>query len=97
MQEPKSKYIGHITVSNGEAITIAKGITEFLKENEQELSNLTVIGCDGANVNTGVNRGVTRRFEMKCGRPLQWAVCLLHARTSVKAFAADFGWCDECS
>ncbi|GBN29919.1 hypothetical protein AVEN_253455-1 [Araneus ventricosus] len=27
----------------------------------------------------GVNRGVIRRLEMKCGRPLQWVVCLLHA------------------
>ncbi|GBM85393.1 hypothetical protein AVEN_122004-1 [Araneus ventricosus] len=59
VQEPKSKYIGHITVSNGEAITIAKGIIEFLKQNEQGLSNLTVIGCDGTNVNKGTLDGVT--------------------------------------
>ncbi|GBM03055.1 hypothetical protein AVEN_14565-1 [Araneus ventricosus] len=75
VQEPKSKYIGHVTVSNGEAITTVKVIIEFLKQNEQGLSNLTVIGC----VNTGVNQEVIRRLEMKCGRPLQWAVCLLHA------------------
>ncbi|GBO18799.1 hypothetical protein AVEN_199579-1 [Araneus ventricosus] len=78
-ERPKSKYIGHITVSNGEAITIAKGIIEFLKQNEQGLSNLTVTGCDGTNVNMGVNREVIRHLEMKCGRPLQWIVCLLHA------------------
>ncbi|GBN04590.1 hypothetical protein AVEN_244234-1 [Araneus ventricosus] len=59
VQEPKSKYIGHITVSNGEAITIAEGIIEFLKQNEQGLSDLTVIGCDGTNVNTGTFYGVT--------------------------------------
>ncbi|GBM38262.1 hypothetical protein AVEN_47352-1 [Araneus ventricosus] len=97
VQEPKSKYIGHITVSNGEAISIAKGIINFLNKMNRDC-NLTVIGCDGTDVNTGVNRRVIRRLEMKFGRPLQWAVCLLYANElPLRHLLQIFGWCDEWS
>nr|CAH7743086.1 unnamed protein product [Callosobruchus chinensis] len=35
--------------------------------------------CDGTNINTGWKGGVIRLIEEQLGRPLQWAICLLHA------------------
>lgn len=37
------------------------------------------MGCDGTSLNTGVDSGIIRRFELHLKRPLQRAVCLLHA------------------
>ncbi|GBN35123.1 hypothetical protein AVEN_68238-1 [Araneus ventricosus] len=42
------------------------------------LQNLSVIGCDGANVNTGWKGGVIRLLETYIGRPLQWNISMLH-------------------
>ncbi|GBO37320.1 hypothetical protein AVEN_201199-1 [Araneus ventricosus] len=43
------------------------------------LQNLSVIGCDGANVNTVWKGGVIRLLETYVGRQLQWNICMLHA------------------
>ncbi|GBM71590.1 hypothetical protein AVEN_212941-1 [Araneus ventricosus] len=43
------------------------------------LQNLSVIGCDGTNVNTGWKGGVIRLLETYVGRQLQWNICMLHA------------------
>ncbi|GBM63784.1 hypothetical protein AVEN_72207-1 [Araneus ventricosus] len=43
------------------------------------LQNLSIIGCDGTNVNTGWKGGVIRLLETYVGRPLQWNICMLHA------------------
>lgn len=37
------------------------------------------VGCDGTNVNSGVNNGVIKKLEDKLQRPLQWFICQLHA------------------
>ncbi|GBL73276.1 hypothetical protein AVEN_159319-1 [Araneus ventricosus] len=42
------------------------------------LRNLSVIGCDGANVNTGWKGRVIRLLETYIGRPLQWTTSMLH-------------------
>ncbi|GBM61592.1 hypothetical protein AVEN_226868-1 [Araneus ventricosus] len=42
------------------------------------LQNLSVIGCDGANVNTGWKGRVIRLLETYIGRPLQWNKSMLH-------------------
>ncbi|GBN24945.1 hypothetical protein AVEN_8803-1 [Araneus ventricosus] len=42
------------------------------------LQNLSVRGCDGANVNTGWNGRVIRLLETYIGRPLQWNISMLH-------------------
>ena len=42
------------------------------------LNELTVVGCDGTNVNIGHNGGIIRLMELDLNRPLQWCICLLH-------------------
>ncbi|GBL85919.1 hypothetical protein AVEN_63232-1 [Araneus ventricosus] len=44
-----------------------------------QLNGLTVIGCDGTNVNTGNKGGIIRLMELDLNRPLQWCICLLQA------------------
>lgn len=53
IEEPGSKYIGHISLTAGEsAKEIAQGIIKFTKAYNMSFQNLSVIGCDGTNVNT---------------------------------------------
>jgi hypothetical protein len=79
VQEPGSKYIGHVTTKSGTALCIESAISKFLEENNIATSEVTAVGCDGTNVNTGKKGGVITMLENKIGRPLQWLVCQLHA------------------
>lgn len=79
VQEPGSKYMGHVTPKSGTALSVASSISKFLDENNITTSEVTAVGCDGTNVNTGKNGGVITMFEEKIGRPVQWLVCQLHA------------------
>jgi hypothetical protein len=76
--EPDSVYIGHITPISGKAESICGSIIEFFQNENISLDNLIAIGCDGTNVNVGVNNGIIRRLELQLERPLQWIVCLFH-------------------
>ncbi|GBL76232.1 hypothetical protein AVEN_234498-1 [Araneus ventricosus] len=79
IEEPGNKYIGHISLTAGEgAKEIAQGIIKFTKTYNMSLQNLSVIGYDGTNVNTGWKDGVIRLLETYVGRPLQWNICMLH-------------------
>src|ERR1700761_1588504 len=53
LEEPGSKYLGHIAPISGNAKSIKSTITDFFERNNMNLDNLTVIGCDGTAVNTG--------------------------------------------
>ena len=50
----------------------------FLKKNKFSLEDLTIVRCDGTNVNTGWKNGVIRQIEICIGRLLQRSICLLH-------------------
>lgn len=63
---------------SGSAKDIASTIVSYLIGEEISLEQLDVVGCDGTNTNTGWKSGAIRQLEVKIGRPLQWAVCLLH-------------------
>lgn len=79
IQEPGSKYIGHVTPESGSAKSISVSIFSFISKNvPASLEMLQAVGCDGTVVNTGYKGGVIRKLELKCGRSLQWFVCLLH-------------------
>ncbi|GBN48026.1 hypothetical protein AVEN_55601-1, partial [Araneus ventricosus] len=51
--EPNSVYVGHFTAAIGGAKAIKESILNFFVSNNMQLNGLTVIGCDGTNVNTG--------------------------------------------
>ena len=79
LQEPEGLYVGHYTPLSGSANSLADGMLNYLEHEEIAIDNLTVIGCNGCPVNTGINGGVIRIIEEKINRPLQRFVCLLHA------------------
>lgn len=70
VSEPKSKYMGHISVSLGSAEEISKTMLDFLNKNV-DLDNLVAVGCDGTAVNTGIHNGVICRVELAIGRSMQ--------------------------
>ncbi|CAH1106918.1 unnamed protein product [Psylliodes chrysocephalus] len=79
IEEPDSKYIGHISPKSGSALSILNAITEFFEKQSNALDCLEVIGCDGTNTNIGNKNGVITKLERNLKRPLQWFVCMLHA------------------
>jgi hypothetical protein len=80
IEEPNSKFLGHVTPKSGTGKDIADSILEFLEDREhnKQLLNFTAIGCDGTVVNTGHSNGVISLMEKEIGRPLQWLICLFH-------------------
>lgn len=49
-----------------------------MTEKDYDLSVVQAIGCDGTATHTGWKSGAIRNIEVKCKRPLQWFICLLH-------------------
>ena len=71
MQEPLSKYIDHVSVSNGESKTIKLAIVDYFARNTTAFQHLIAVGCDSTNANTDVSGGMIRLLELELGRPLQ--------------------------
>src|SRR5277367_3395041 len=66
IQEPSSKYLGHVTPNSGSAQDECNALYDFAaKELNDGLSELLVAGADGTNVNTGWKGGVIRKLEEK--------------------------------
>lgn len=78
IQEPFSKYLGHLCVDSGSAQCIVNHFFTFFEKKHIQTNNLVAVGCDGTNVNTGCNNGIITLMEMRLKKPLQWLVCLLH-------------------
>lgn len=51
VQEPGSKYVGHITPETGTARSISNSILSFVPESDWNL--IKAVGSDGTAVNTG--------------------------------------------
>ncbi|GBM98436.1 hypothetical protein AVEN_268777-1 [Araneus ventricosus] len=64
VNEPNSVYIGHVTAATGGAKAIKKAILNFLKSNYMQLNGLTIIGCEGTNINTGQKGGIMHLMEL---------------------------------
>lgn len=79
INEPGSKYFGHISVETGSAKGISDGLYEFISKKEVPMEDIKAIGCDGTAVNTGVKGGAIRLLELKFNNPVHWFVCQLHA------------------
>ena len=79
VEEPGSKYIGHVAPLSGTAKDAKLSIMTFLKDRYKCLDKLVAIGCDGTNANTGRIGGTIRLIELELEKPLQWLVCQLHA------------------
>ena len=73
--EPGGQYIGHFTPETGRAMDQAKVLDSIANTSDADVS---VLGCDGAAVNTGRCGGVCRLLELCKNRPLHWFICQLH-------------------
>lgn len=78
VEEPGSKYFGHVTPINGTGKEIVTSLVKYCEEKTVDLKKLKAIGCDGTAANTGTSNGVITLFENKIQQPLQAVVCLLH-------------------
>ena len=79
IQEPESKYLGHISPLSGSAQNILRSMLDFLQSSSMSTNCLKAVGCDGTNCNTGHKAGIITSLENSLGRPLQWIICQLHA------------------
>ena len=68
-------YVAHKNSSSG---STGKELLKQLKSKSLELYHIHVIRCNGAVVNTEVQKGVIQNLETNLQRPLQWLVCQLH-------------------
>lgn len=78
VMEPNTKYMGHISPTDGKGITTTNTLLDFFKGKSYGLDNLIGIGSDGPNVNTGNDKGVIFRFEKHLQKSLHYLICLLH-------------------
>lgn len=79
IQEPGSRYFGHVTPKCGDAEGVAASIWDYVLKRGIDVSLITCIGSDGEATNTGKHNGVIRRLEEYLRRPVQWTICQLHA------------------
>ncbi|KAE8739114.1 hypothetical protein FOCC_FOCC015390 [Frankliniella occidentalis] len=78
IEEPGSKFLGHVTADGSKAAHEADAILEGLRVRNISTDRLRAVGCDGTSYNTGHEDGVLACLEKKLNRPLQRNVCLLH-------------------
>ena len=79
ISEPDSRYLSHVSVTQGSSECITATIWEFLKEQDGLTDSIRAIGCDGTVVNTGTKGEIITLLESKLSRSLHWFVCQLHA------------------
>ena len=77
VDKPGEFYLTYVTTEDGRGRTIARCIYSVIKTTDLE-DKLAIIGSDGTATMTGPYNGAIRCLEELLGRPLQWAVCLLH-------------------
>ena len=73
--EPNTIYKGHVNPKSGTALDIASAISDKMGP---VMKDISVLGCDGTNINVGKKGGIIRLIEQKEKRAMQWAICLLH-------------------
>lgn len=78
VEEPESRYLGHVTPSAGTGESISKAMLSFIREHKMDLSDIAVIGSDGTVTNTGHTNGVMSLIEKAIQKPLQRIICILH-------------------
>ena len=75
--EPNVFYLSHVMPEDGTGYKIATSIYSAIKDTALE-QKLKIVGSDGTGVMTCKSKGFNASLETLIGRPLQWAICLLH-------------------
>ena len=77
VSEPGGTYIDHSTLDSGTSKSVARNLTDLIRETESE-DTLQAVLADGTNVNTGWRNGAIVEVERDLEKNLQWLICLLH-------------------
>jgi hypothetical protein len=78
IEEPESKYLGHISPSGSSAKLIKDSNVNFIATKNIDTQKFAADGCDGTAINTGIKGGAIRQLENEYNKPLQWLIDLLH-------------------
>ena len=79
VSEPGSYYLTHVSPEDGKGRTIAQNLIDSIHGTELE-DRLAIVDTDGTACMTGKYNGCIRHLKELVHRPLQWIVCLLHAK-----------------
>lgn len=77
IEEPNSRYLGHVTPKDGTGKEIGKSLYKAVV-NVDAAETVGVIGNDGCSANNGPDNGACACFESYMGKPMQRVNCLLH-------------------
>ena len=73
------EFLGEVVVDRGTGEQIAESLIEFVETKQGlELDDITMIGADSTNVNTGSVGGAIAIMEEKLGRPVHRFICIFH-------------------
>ena len=67
---PDGKFLGHVSPTDGKAITVSKSLIQFLQE-ENIIDQIEALACDGTNTNVGAEGGINHLIEVSIGRAVQ--------------------------
>lgn len=81
--QPGDNFLGFAACKQRDANAIFNNLQKLFAEKNISLAEMFAIGCDGAAVNVGLNKGVIHRFEVYLQRELHWLVCLLHTHECI--------------
>ena len=76
---PGNYFTGHFSCSGRHTVqALVDHLMAFVEERGINLTNVRVVGGDGANTAVGYNDGWTALLEARLGRPFSRMVCLCH-------------------
>lgn len=78
VKQPNDELLGFVACRNADAASIFQNMVAFFHDKGISLQSVFALGCDGAAVNTGKNKGIIPRFEAFLNKPLHWLICILH-------------------
>ena len=77
VEQPHEKYLTHLTLERGSAVSVSNAIPEFTGSHDIN-DTLKVIVRDSTNVNIGSNGRVIHLVGEKLDHKLMWLICILH-------------------
>ena len=64
VSQPDNEYAEHLAPLGSKAVDVGQSIFNYIEESGQ-VENISVVGCDSTNVNTGNKNGVITYLEKK--------------------------------
>ena len=75
----RESYLGEYTVERGTGEAIGDGLMEFVAQKDGlNMDDITILGGDSTNANTGKHSGAIAHIEHQTGRTFHRFICLFH-------------------